>query len=97
MLEDILKIIRRDGYLSRSKLAKELKVNAGIIDDGIEQLIRMGYLVEEKIGEGCPTSCALCPLAKGCNKEALKTFKLSPKGVNYLERDSHNTGRANRE
>ena len=80
MLKDMLKIIRRDGYISRPRLAKELNVSGETVDDGINQLMRMGYLTEEKTGEGCSTSCAKCPFAQNCSKEIVKAFRISEKG-----------------
>ena len=82
MLQDILKIITRDGYISRTQIAEELKVDLNIIDEGISQLLRMGYLEEERTGENCSTFCGNCPFAKNCNKEIVKTFKLSEKASN---------------
>ncbi|NLK08424.1 MAG: winged helix-turn-helix domain-containing protein [Firmicutes bacterium] len=85
MLTDILKIIDRDGYISRSELSRELDVYQSMIDDGITELLRMGYLLEVQTGEDCPTVCAGCPFAKQCSKEIVKTFQVSDKGRHYLE------------
>lgn len=84
MLEDILRIINRDRYISRSMIARELKIGEEMVDEGISQLSRMGYILEEESGEDCSTFCANCPLAKSCNKEIVKTFKISSKGSSYL-------------
>lgn len=86
MLKDILRIINRDGYISRSQLAGELNVSKEIVDEGIKQLLRMGYLLEEETGEGCSTSCSKCPFAKNCHKEIVKTFKILDKGSRYSEK-----------
>ena len=80
MLEAILNIIKRDGYISRSKIAEELGIDEDIISDGIDQLIRMGYLTEDTTGEDCQSFCTNCPFAKNCSKEIVKTFKLTQKG-----------------
>jgi hypothetical protein len=85
MLKDILKIIDRDGYISRVQLARELNVNKEIIDDGIEQLLRMGFLVEEETGDNCASYCSKCLFAKSCNKEIVKTYRMSSDGVVYLK------------
>ncbi len=86
MLKEILKIISRDGYLSRSQLAAELDTSTEIIDVGIEQLLRMGYLLEEDTGQSCSTVCTKCPFASNCNKDIVKTFQISEKGSKYLEK-----------
>ncbi|MEG3069509.1 MAG: hypothetical protein HQP61_10595 [Peptococcaceae bacterium] len=85
MLRGILRIISRDGYISRSQLAKELNILKDIVDEGIMQLLRRGYLLEENTGEGCATFCVKCPFARNCSKEIVKTFKISAKGERYLK------------
>lgn len=84
MLKDILRIIDRDGRISRTLLARELTVAAEMIDSGIDQLIRMGYLVEVATGESCSTICGNCPFATNCSKEIVKTYSISAKGESYL-------------
>ena len=84
MLKDILKIIHRDGFFSRRMLAQELSLSEEMIDDGINQLVRMGYLLEEETGADCVSICSGCAFAKNCNKEIVKTFKISDKGNKYL-------------
>lgn len=86
MLRDILKIINRTGYISRSQLAGELNVSREIVDEEIDQLLRMGYLLEADTGEDCSTSCNKCPFAKNCGKRIVKTFKISAKGGRFLTR-----------
>ncbi len=89
MLKDILKIINRDGYISRNKISKELGVHEDLIDEGINQLVKMGYLLQEKTGENCSTVCSLCPYARNCGKEIVKTFKILEKGHRYFDNSSH--------
>lgn len=84
MLKDILKIIDREGLISKTQIAKELELQFDIIEEGVNQLLRMGYLIEDKTGESCSTFCSSCPFAKTCHKEILKTFKISDKGKKYL-------------
>ena len=86
ILGDILRIISRDGYISRTQLAKELNVFKEIIDEGISRLLKMGYLLEEDTGEGCPSFCTKCPFAKNCSKEIVKAYKISAKGGRFLKR-----------
>ena len=50
MLKDIMKSIKKNGYISKSMLAGELNTSEDMIDEGIDQLLRMGYIInEEKI------------------------------------------------
>lgn len=87
MLKNILSSISKTGYISKSRLAGELNVSKELIDDGIRRLMDMGYLIEEQTGENCSTSCGGCPFAKSCNKEIVKTFRLSDTATAYLNRD----------
>lgn len=79
MLKDILEIIQRDGFISKSKIAAELKMSEGLIEDGLNQLERMGYLEKEETGEGCVSACANCPFANNCSKEIINTYKVHPR------------------
>ena len=86
MLKDILRIIIREGYISKTMLAAELKTSAEMVEDGIAQLVRMGYIVEEQTGEDCAVFCGSCPFAKTCGKEIVKAFAISDKGQGVLGR-----------
>jgi DNA-binding transcriptional MocR family regulator len=84
MLRELLAAIERDQMLSKSKLARELKVSEAVIDQALQQLIRMGYLIREQGGEPCPVSCGSCPLAASCGKEILVTYRITDKGHQLL-------------
>lgn len=84
MLQDILKIINRDSYISKTRIARELNIHEGVVEDAINRLVEMGYLSEEKTSADCADSCKGCPFAKSCNKEIVKAFKLSEKGSRYI-------------
>lgn len=86
MLGDLLRIISRGGYISRFQLAGELNVFKEMVDEGIDQLLRMGYLLAENTGEGCSTFCTKCPYAENCNKEIVKVFRISAKGTRFLKK-----------
>lgn len=84
MLKDILKIINRESLISRTLIAEELDLQVDMIEEGVNQLLRMGYLVEDETGKGCIRFCTNCPYAKSCHKDVLKTFQISEKGKKYL-------------
>ena len=86
MLKNILRIIKRDGLIAREKMAAELKISKEAIDEGIFQLLNLGYLAEEKTGADCVDFCSTCPFAKSCHKEVVKTFKITEKGERYLQK-----------
>ncbi len=84
MLTNILRTIERDGYISRSQLAKELGVVEGVISLGIDHLLQLGYLVAEDTGEDCASTCPHCPFARNCSKEIVKVFRISEEGRRAL-------------
>ncbi|MGI6752170.1 MAG: FeoC-like transcriptional regulator [Anaerovoracaceae bacterium] len=84
MLKDILHSIDKTGYISRSQLATDLNVSKEVVDDGILQLLRMGYLIEDKTSVGCAEYCGKCPFAKSCNKDIIKTFRLSDEAIKKI-------------
>ena len=86
MLKDILRIINQKGYISRTMLAAELGFPREMVDEGLAQLRRMGYIFEEETGQNCSSFCANCPYAKSCSKEIVKTFVLSDKGQQLLKK-----------
>ncbi len=86
MLKNILNIVNRDGYISRSRIAAELNTTKEVIDQGIHQLLKMEYLLEENTGADCSTICAKCPFANNCSKEIVRTFKILNKGGKYIKR-----------
>ncbi len=85
MLRGILRIISRDGFLSRTNLARELNIPKEIIDEGINQLLQTGYLSKVNTGVDCATSCANCSYGKNCGKEIIKAYRISDKGNKYLK------------
>ncbi|HHT50809.1 MAG TPA: winged helix-turn-helix domain-containing protein [Eubacteriaceae bacterium] len=86
MLKEILRIINREGYISIVSIAKELNISGQLVEDGVKQLVRMCYILEEKTGEDCSTFCGNCPFAKNCSKEIVKTYNISDKGINFLKK-----------
>ncbi len=81
MLKDILKVINEEGYISRSQIAKKLNLSPPMVDEGIEKLIKMGYLTKEETGSDCVSVCSSCPFAKTCGKEIVTTFKISDRKI----------------
>ena len=85
MLKEILNLISRDGYISISKLSSELKISEELVDEGIKQLLRMGYIIKEETGANCSVACSTCPYAKTCNKEVVRIYSISDKGDSFLK------------
>lgn len=85
MLVNILRIIDREGYISRSQIARELNIYKDMVAEGIDELLRRGYLVKEGGVESCSAGCAGCTAAEKCDQEVVKVFKISEKGRRYLK------------
>ena len=86
MLGDILRIINEDGYISRFRLAGKMNISKGLVDEGINQLLRRGYLLADNTGEGCSAFCTRCPFANNCGRKIVKVFRISAKGSGFLKR-----------
>ncbi len=85
MLKDILQRINQEGYLSASNLARQLDTSASAVEAGVEQLVRMGYLVRDVTGRDCTVVCAGCPYAVSCSKDILTSYKITGKGESLLQ------------
>ena len=86
MLTEILRAIQRDRLLSKPRLAAEFKASEEVIDQAVQHLIDMGYLIKEEMGQDCGTACSSCPYATACGKVILTTYRISDKGESHLAR-----------
>ena len=84
MLKKILFEIKNLGYISKSNIARKLNISEELVEDGINQLVRMGYIKEIKNVNSCSTSCGNCPYANTCNKTFIKTMEITEKGEKLL-------------
>ncbi|HZJ88896.1 MAG TPA: FeoC-like transcriptional regulator [Sphaerochaeta sp.] len=85
MLKEILAQIYRDGYLAKAALARELDLSEEMIDEGIAQLLRMGYLKEEPSGVDCETTkCTGCAFAAMCGKNPVIFYQVTERGKALL-------------
>ncbi len=81
MLKDILKKVNDEGYFSKSALAKSLNSSEQTVEEALNQLVRMGYLIKEETSQTCATACSTCPMAKSCGKEIVQMYRLTDKGL----------------
>ncbi len=84
MLKDLLSAINDSDYISRSNISERLKISEELVEEGFEQLIRMGYIKEDVRGVKCDIGCGGCPYAKSCDKVPIKTIKITEKGERLL-------------
>src|SRR5699024_8527091 len=84
MLKSVLREINELNGFSKSLVAKNLNISEGMVNDLINQLIRMDYLKEIVSSPTCDTPCSSCPYARSCNATVVKMYKVSPKGEQLL-------------
>lgn len=84
MLKNILKEIYTSEVFSKSNISNSLNISEEMLENGIEQLIRMGYLIEEMGSPICESKCNTCAYSK-CKTIPVKMFTVSEKGKNLLE------------
>ena len=84
MLKDLLSAIKDSDYISKSNISERLNISEELVEEGFEQLIRMGYIKEDVRGVKCDIGCGGCPYAKSCDKVPIKTIKITEKGERLL-------------
>lgn len=84
MLKGILRHLNDDAYFSLIRLADKLNTSPGAAEAAIQQLVRMGYIKEEKTGEACASSCGGCPSAQHCGKEIVNIYEITAKGKELI-------------
>ena len=84
MLKELLVVIKESNYIAKSKISKKLKISEELIEEGFEQLIRMGYIKEDVRGIKCDVGCRSCPYSKSCEKMPIKTIMITEKGEKLL-------------
>lgn len=84
MLKELLREIGLAKAFSISLLAKNLNITEAMVEDMIEQLIRMGYLIEDLGSPSCATACGSCAFARSCNFNPVNFYQLSDKGKKLI-------------
>lgn len=84
MIKEILKEISMAKVLDTSKIAKKLNITEALVEQGIKQLSRMGYIKEDMGSYTCETKCSSCHISN-CNTTPLKTLSITAKGEKALE------------
>ena len=84
MLKDILREINIARVFSISAIAKSLNTSESLVDEGVSQLNRMGYITEDMGSPTCETKCSGCSISN-CTTIPLKTLSITEKGKKLLE------------
>lgn len=85
MLKDILKSMDESGALLKSRVSRELNITEDMLEDLINQLVRMNYLKEDLGSPTCKTKCSSCPLSS-CDITPVKMYQITDKGRNLLDK-----------
>lgn len=85
MLKEVLEEIKREKYVSKSNIAKNLNTTDGVVEHVISQLERMGY-IEEDSGKNCDYECKGCSFASLCNRVPVNTILITEKGKELLNK-----------
>jgi hypothetical protein len=63
-LERLLKMVGEGGVHSYSELARSLRVSDELLEQMVEDLVRLGYL--EPVGGTCSSACGECAMSDLC-------------------------------
>ncbi len=85
MLKSILKEIHKARVFSIPLIAKNLNISEALVEEAIDQLSRMGYIVEDMGSPTCETKCSGCSMKSFCNIIPLKTISITEKGKHLLK------------
>lgn len=85
MLKEVLKEISVAKVFSISLISKNLNIGEPLVEEAVEQLSRMGYILEDMGSPTCETKCSGCTMSSMCNVVPLKTISITDKGKRLLE------------
>jgi hypothetical protein len=86
MLKELLLEISASEYISKTLLAAKLGRPKGLIEDGLAQLVRLGYLAEGSGSSSCAVKCGKCPYASLCGQDPIRTLTITTAGQKYIDR-----------
>ncbi|HLS53419.1 MAG TPA: FeoC-like transcriptional regulator [Tissierellaceae bacterium] len=84
MLKDLLRTIKKTKSYSANLVARKMNISESMVEDMMKQLIRMGYIIEDKGVSHCETPCIKCPYMKTCNQNPATIYRISNKGEKLL-------------
>ena len=89
MLKEILGEIHKSKSFSIANISKKLEAPENLIENSIEQLVRMGYLSKSEMGDSCDiesSACGSCPYASSCSTDLISLYQITEKGKNFLNK-----------
>jgi len=86
MLKNVLKEINEAKVFSKALIGNNLNISEGMVDDIVNQLIRMGYVIEDLGSPTCESKCSGCSISS-CKTTPIKMLSISPKGKQLLAKN----------
>lgn len=83
MLKKLLNEIYTADVFSKTNISKKLNLSDEMIDNGIDELVRMGYIIEEMGSPICESKCKSCAYSR-CATIPVRMFTVSDKGKKLL-------------
>lgn len=87
MLKNILKEIHSSEMFSKPNISKELNISEEMLESGVEQLVRMGYLSEDMGSPTCESKCSSCAFSR-CTTIPIRMFTITDKGNKLLKENN---------
>lgn len=84
MLKNILKEINEAKVFSKVLIGKNLNISVGMVEDLVNQLIRMGYVNEDLGSPTCESKCSGCSISS-CKTIPIKMLSITEKGKTLLK------------
>lgn len=84
MLKNILKEIHTAEIFSKPNISKNLNISEEMLESGVEQLVRMGYLMEEMGSPVCESKCKSCAFSR-CSTIPIRMFTITDKGKELIQ------------
>ena len=83
MLKGILNKIYTAEVFSKPNISKELNISEEMLESGVEQLVRMGYVSEDMGSPTCESKCSSCAYSR-CTTIPIRMFTVTNKGKKLL-------------
>ena len=87
MLRNILKEIYSADVFSKENISKNLDISQEMLESGVSQLVRMGYLMEEIGSPICESKCNSCAFSR-CSTIPMRMFTITQKGKELIEKNN---------
>lgn len=83
MLKNVLREVYEAKVFSKSTIAKDLGISESMVDEMVNQLIRMEYLSEDLGSPTCQGKCSGCSISS-CKTIPIKMLSVTDKGRRLL-------------